>query len=57
MPLPIKEEPKTRKVMMLWTEKMYIEAKEFADINNISVSELSRYAINQFLQNNPLEES
>ncbi len=57
MSFPLREEPKTRKVMMLWTEKMYVEAKQFADKNKISVSELSRYAINQVLQNKPQEET
>ncbi len=50
MSLPTRKEPKTRKVMMLWTEKMYMEVKSLAEQHNISVSEVSRHAINQLLE-------
>lgn len=45
-----KEQPKTKKVMMLWDEDLHKKAKKFADKNGISVSELSRLAINKVLE-------
>lgn len=47
-----KEPPKTRKVMMLWDEVMYKAAKQLALDADISVSELSRIAIQKVLDDN-----
>lgn len=44
-----KELPKTKKVMMLWDEEMHAKAKEFAASHNMSISELSRIAINMVI--------
>ena len=46
-----KELPKTRKVMMLWDEELHAKAKEFALDHNMSISELSRIAINMVMDN------
>jgi len=46
-----KEAPKTKKVMMLWDEDLHRKAKAFANENGISISELSRLAINKVLDN------
>ena len=44
-----KEAPKTKKVMMLWDEELHKRAKDFANEHGISISELSRLAINKVL--------
>ena len=44
-----KEMPKNKKVMMLWTEDLFVEAKKYAEKHGISVSELSRLAIQNVL--------
>jgi len=45
-----KEEPKVKRVMMLWDEKLHKAAKKFADNKGISVSELSRLAVSKVLE-------
>lgn len=44
-----KELPKTKKVMMLWDDELHAKAKEFAANHNMSISELSRIAINMVM--------
>ena len=46
-----KELPKTKKVMMLWDDELHAKAKEFAVNHNMSISELSRIAINMVIDN------
>ncbi len=56
MELKIKEEPKTRKVMMLWTEQLYIDTKDLAVKYNMSVSELSRHALTKLILEEKLQQ-
>ena len=50
MELKPREELKTKKVMMLWTESLHLQATKIAKAHNISVSELSRVALNKLIK-------
>lgn len=52
--LNIQKKPalKNKKVMMLWSEKLHADASKFAKDNDISISELSRLAIEAVLYPN-----
>ena len=50
MEIKPREEPKTKKVMMLWTESLHLQATKIAKAHNISISELSRLALNNLIK-------
>lgn len=47
-PNPI-EETKSKKVMMLWEPSLHKKVKSFAKKNNMTISELSRIALNKVI--------